>query len=81
MKYLDETGLGKLIELIKAKDTELAGSIATTDGKATRAQSAAEQAQSDATQAKNTADNAKAATDAMTAITTTEVETAWNSEV
>ena len=81
MKYLNETGLAKLIKLIKAKDTELNDFINTTEDKASLAANAATQAQSVATEAKNTADAAKAATDAMTALTETEVESVWNASV
>ena len=81
MKYLDETGLAKLINLIKAKLTELSDSIAITNHNLSATDSRAIQAKADATYAKTTADLAKAAIDAMTAITEAEVETVWNGAV
>lgn len=74
MKYLDETGLAKLIELIKAKDTELENANNATDTKATKAQA-------DATAAKSKAESIEANVSAMTAITSAEVESVWNGAV
>ena len=81
MKYLDETGLDKLIKIIKGKLTELSNSIAVTNHNLSATDTRAIQANSVANDAKTTADLAKAAIDAMTALTETEVESVWNSSV
>ena len=81
MKYLDETGLDKLIEIIKSKITELSNRITNINNNAYIALNTATTANAVATDAKNIADEAKTAIDAMTALTETEVESVWNSSV
>jgi len=78
MKYLDETGLDKLIEIIKSKITELSTRITNTNNNAYIALTTARTAEAVATDAKNLADEAKTAIGAMAALTEAEVENVWN---
>ena len=81
MKYLDETGLDRLIKIIKARFTTLSDNIAEVNDNANTALTIANRADAIATDSKNLADEAKTAIDAMAALTENEVENVWNSAV
>ena len=81
MKYLDETGLDRLIKIIKARFTTLSDNIAEVNDNANAALTIANRADAIATDSKNLADEAKTAIDAMAALTENEVENVWNSAV
>lgn len=78
-KYLDENGLSTLIDLIKAKDSELEESASAAGGQAELAASSAQAAKAsvDALTARvDTLEKAKH--DAPTSISAAEVTAAWN---